>query len=133
MKLPKQFYYKRNRLQQLNGFYHTVQTGSISKAAKKMNLTQSTITLQIQSLERDLGVELFKRDKKRIKITKEGRMLYICSTPYIQGIDDLFKSFLRNAESEKLSTINLAANHVSISYILPKYSKKFKYLMNLCY
>ena len=126
MQLPKQFYYKHNRLQQLKGFYHTVQTGSISKAAAKIGLTQSAITLQIQSLERDLNTKLFERDKKKIKITEEGKMLYMCSTPYIQGIDDLFKSFVNSEKRNKITSINLAANHVSISYILPKYIRKFK-------
>jgi DNA-binding transcriptional LysR family regulator len=126
MKLPKQFYYKTNRLQQLKGFYYTVQTGSISKAAEKMSLTQSAVTLQIQSLERDLGIELFKRNKKRISVTKEGEMLYSDAVPYIQGIDNLFEKFLNYKKQQKSNTIRLAANHVSISYILPKYIKKFK-------
>ncbi len=126
MQLPKQFYYKHNRLQQLKGFYYTVQSQSISKAALKIGLSQSAITLQIQSLERDLNVKLFDRDKKRIKITEEGKLLYMCSAPYIQGIEDLFKTFINHAEAKKSNTINLAANHVSISYILPKYIEKFK-------
>lgn len=126
MQLPKQFYYKHNRLQQLKGFYYAVQTGSISKAAAKIGLTQSAITLQIQSLERDLKTKLFERNKKKIKITEAGKTLYMCSSPYIQGIDDLFKTFINFAEREQSNTINLAANHVSISYILPKYIKKFK-------
>jgi DNA-binding transcriptional LysR family regulator len=130
MQLPKQFYYKHNRLQQLKGFYHAVQTGSISKAAAKIGLTQSAITLQIQSLERDLNTKLFERNKKKIKITEEGKMLYMCSIPYIQGIDDLFKSFIDHAERRKSNTIDLAANHVSISYILPKYIEKFKTIHN---
>ncbi len=126
MELPKQFYYKHNRLQQLKGFYYAVQTGSVSKAAKKIGLTQSAITLQIQSLERDLKTKLFERDKKRIKITESGKMLYMCSAPYVQGIDDLFKSFMNVAERARSSTITLAANHVSISYILPKYLEAFR-------
>lgn len=126
MQLPKQFYYKHNRLQQLKGFYYTVQSGSISKAAAKNGLSQSAITLQIQSLERDLNIKLFERDKKRIKITEAGKLLYMCSAPYVQGIEDLFESFINHAERKKSNTINLAANHVSISYILPKYIEKFK-------
>ena len=72
----KQFYYKRNRIQQLKGFYYTVQTKSISKAAKKMGLTQAAVTLQIQSLERDLGVQLFIREKQKITLTAAAKTLY---------------------------------------------------------
>ena len=122
----KQFYYKRNRIQQLRGFYYAVQTGSISKSAKKMGLSQAAVTLQIQSLERDLGIKVFKREGQKIILTKEGQVLYRQAIYYIHGIDDLFESFIKFTSDQKKNTINLAANHVSISYILPKYIKKFK-------
>jgi len=122
----KQFYYKQNRLQQLKGFYHTVLTGSMSKSSKKMGLTQAAVSIQIQSLERDLGVKLFYRDKKKIILTEAGKILYSQSAHYIQGMADLFESFSRHVNNKKLNTINIAANHVGISYILPKYLKKFK-------
>jgi LysR family cys regulon transcriptional activator len=122
----KQFYYKKNRIQQLKGFYYTVQTKSFSKAAKKMSLSQAAVTLQVQSLERDLGVQLFIRDKQTIKVTEAGRILYSQASHYIHGIDDLFESFIKFTSDKKLNTIDLASNHVGISYILPKFIKKFK-------
>ncbi|NBV07122.1 MAG: LysR family transcriptional regulator [Proteobacteria bacterium] len=121
-----QFYYKRNRIQQLKGFYNVVQAGSISGAAKKIGLTQAAVTLQIQSLERDIGVKLFKRDAQKIKLTEEGKNLYLQSTYYIQGIDDLFESFIKFTSGKKQNIIDIASNHAGISYILPKYIKKFK-------
>lgn len=124
----KQFYYKRNRIQQLKGFYYTAQTGSVSKAAKKMNLTQAAITIQIQSLERDLGVKLFKRDGQKIRLTEEGKNLYAQAIHYIQGIDDLFEGFIKLNNNRLSNIIDIASNHVGISYILPKYIKKFKTL-----
>lgn len=122
----KQFYYKRNRIQQLKGFYHAVQTGSISDAAKKMGLTQAAVTLQIQSLERDIGVKVFKRDGQKIKLTDEGKTLYSQSTYYVQGLDDLFEGFIKFTQDKKLNIVDIATNHACISYILPKYIKKFK-------
>ena len=126
MKLPKQFYYKRNRIQQLKGFYHAVQTGSISGAAKKMGLTQAAVTLQIQSLERDVGVKVFNREGQKIKLTNDGKTLYLQAAYFIQGIDDLFEGFVKFTEDKKLNSIDIASNHAGISYILPKYIKRFK-------
>ncbi len=123
--LLKQFYYKRNRIQQLKGFYYTVQNRSISKAAKKMGLTQSAVTLQIQSLERDLGVKLFIRDKQKITLTPEAKTLYAQSAHYICGLDELFESFIKNVRGKNSNIIDIASNHAGISYILPKYIKKF--------
>ncbi len=62
-----QFYYKNNRLQQIRGFCNTVTYGSLAKAAKILNLTQSSISLQIKTLERDLNTSLIKRNKKNTK------------------------------------------------------------------
>jgi DNA-binding transcriptional LysR family regulator len=121
----KQFYYKRNRIQQLKGFYYAVQNRSISKAAKKMGLTQSAVTLQIQSLERDLGVKLFIRDKQKIILTPEARTLYAQSAHYICGLDELFESFIKNVRGKNSNIIDIASNHAGISYILPKYIKEF--------
>lgn len=124
----KQFYYKRNRMQQLKGFFQAAQSGSISKAAKKMGLTQSAVTLQIQSLERDLGIKVFLRDGQKIKLTEDGRVLYTQAIYYLQGLDDIFEGFIKFSSDKKLNTINFASNHACISYILPKYIKSFKNL-----
>lgn len=125
--LSKQFYYKRNRLQQIKGFCYTVQTGSMVKSAEKMRLTPSTITLQIQSLERDLGIKLFERDLKKIKLTPEGQMFYNYSISYVQGIENLFENFAKNAKNHKSNIISIGGN-VSICYILPKFIQQFEAL-----
>lgn len=126
MNLPKQFYYKRNRFQQLRGFCYTIQTGSMSKAAQKIGLSQSAITLQIQSLERDLGVKLFNRKNTKVEATEDGKKLYSYCISYIYQTDNLFENFLESLEEAKSQIVNIASNHVGISYILPKYIKKFK-------
>ena len=46
---------------------------SFSKAAKKLGYSQSNISFQIQQLEKELGVQLFDRSGKRIKITEPGQ------------------------------------------------------------
>lgn len=125
-KLPAQFHYKNNRFQQLRGFCYTVQTGSMSKAAKKMRLSQGAVSLQIQSLERDLGVQLFTRGQNKATLTKEGKMFYVHAVPHIYGADEMFEDFISNLKNEKSKTISIAANNVSICHILPKYIKKFE-------
>lgn len=124
--MTKEFHYKNNRFQQLKGFYYTVQTGSMSQAAKKMKLSQAAISLQIQSLERDLGVRLLIREKNKISLTKEGRMFYTHAAPYLYCTQGLFEDFIASLKKAKSTTINIAANNVSICYILPKYIKKFE-------
>ena len=54
MASPTPVYYKQNRLKQLRAFCHAAQTGSISEAAERIFLSQPTVSLQIQALEREI-------------------------------------------------------------------------------
>ena len=60
-------------LQYLKAFYVAVQLNSISKAAKHLHLTQPGLSMQIQSLEKDLGVTLFIRSNKGVELTEAGK------------------------------------------------------------
>ncbi|MBD3563135.1 LysR family transcriptional regulator, partial [Planktothrix sp. FACHB-1355] len=47
------------RVEQLQAFLAIAETGSFQQAARKCGVTQSTISRQIQSLETDLGLQMF--------------------------------------------------------------------------
>lgn len=47
-----------------------------TRAARKLNLTQSSLTRQIQQLESHLGVALFIRDKKHVELTSAGQIFH---------------------------------------------------------
>src|SRR5207244_12443330 len=51
--------YKQNRFQQLRGFCCADSSGSSSKAAQRMSLSQPAVSQQIQGLENELAVTLF--------------------------------------------------------------------------
>ncbi|MDG1482807.1 MAG: LysR family transcriptional regulator [Myxococcota bacterium] len=54
-------------------FWVTAREGSLTRASKKLLLAPSTISTQVRSLERDLGVDLFHRRGKRLVLTERGR------------------------------------------------------------
>lgn len=62
-------------LRQLETFYWAVKLGSFIAAAGRLNSTQSTVSMRIQELERDLGVELFDRSLRTARVTPKGRDL----------------------------------------------------------
>ncbi len=123
-KLP-QFYYKQNRLKQLKAFCAAAKCGSISLAAEKLFLSQPTVTLQIQALEREMDVSLFERRGPKITLTPEGIVLNQIAQPLVDGIEGLEESF--HAHFGKLETgeLNIAAGESTTLYILPKYIKRF--------
>ena len=123
--LLSRHYYKQNRLQQLRGFCYAVQTGSISKAAERMHLSQPSVSLQIQALEKELAVTLFERRGPHIRLTPEGQTLYALALPLVEGFDNLPETFnVRRGDLES-GEINIAAGESTILYLLPEMLQKF--------
>ena len=54
---------RKNKLDwnQLKAFLETAETGSLSAAARKLGLTQPTLSRQVAAIEKQLGVTLFER------------------------------------------------------------------------
>ncbi|MBA2939778.1 LysR family transcriptional regulator [Paenibacillus sp. CGMCC 1.16610] len=63
-------------LRALTTFEAILRLGSFQKAAEELQFAPSTVTLQIQRLEADLGVSLFVRDGKRMVASEAGQWLY---------------------------------------------------------
>ncbi|MFQ6023434.1 MAG: LysR family transcriptional regulator [Acidiferrobacterales bacterium] len=118
-------YYKQNRLKQLRAFCYAAQTGSISKAAERLFLSQPSVSLQIQALERELGIALFERRGPNIKLTPEGDMLYELALPLVQGMDSLPETFAAQRGKLETGALNIAAGESTILYILPEPMRRF--------
>ena len=63
-------------LKQLEAFVKVTESGSFSKAAKLLFLTQPTVSAHISSLEKELDSRLFVRNTKEVKLSEEGKQLY---------------------------------------------------------
>jgi DNA-binding transcriptional LysR family regulator len=62
-------------LDPLKGFESAARHLSFTRAAAELFLTQSAISRQIQTLEEQLGVKLFRREARRLSLTPEGEVL----------------------------------------------------------
>jgi DNA-binding transcriptional LysR family regulator len=62
-------------LNQLRVFEAVARTGSFSRAAEALSVTQPAVTLQIRQLERDCGVQLFERIRRRPRLTEAAARL----------------------------------------------------------
>ena len=91
--------YKQNRFQQLRGFCYAASSGSISKAARQMHLSQPAVSQQIQSLEDELAVSLFMRRGSSIQLTYDGAAAPGDGTPLIEELENLDEQF-RQRRSE---------------------------------
>lgn len=117
--------YKQNRLQQLRGFVYAAQEGSITKAAERLFLTQPSVSLQIQALERELDAQLFDRNGPNISLTADGQTLFDLALPLVEGFRTLEEDFAARRESVERGTLRIAAGGSTIQYVLPEYVEKF--------
>lgn len=119
------FYYKQNRLKQLRAFCYAAQLKSMSRAAEQMFLSQPSISLLIQSLEKDLEQKLFLRKGPRIELTAEGTTLFEMSLPLVEGLETLPESFEEKCKHSVVGSLNIAAVEAIILYTLPDIIKRY--------
>jgi len=118
-------YYKQNRIKQLRAFCHVSRVGSISEAAEQLFLSQPTVTLQIQALERELDIVLFERRGPKILLTPEGKLLYELSNSLVDGVDKLHETFAAKLGRLESGNLDIAAGESTILYILPEFVAQF--------
>src|SRR6266550_3406639 len=119
------FRYKQNRLQQLKGFCAVVEAHSVSEAADRLSLSQPTVSLQVQSLERDLRTTLFERRGPKIELTHEGELLYELARPLVEGLTALDQNFEDRRNNVEQGRLAIAAGESTIHYVLPRAVQRF--------
>jgi DNA-binding transcriptional LysR family regulator len=119
------FRYKQNRLQQLRGFCAVVELNSVSKAAARMNLTQPTVSLQVQALERELRATLFERRGPKLALTPEGEVLFELARPLVEGLSGLDRDFEARRNKVERGHLSIAAGESTIQYVLPSTVQRF--------
>jgi len=120
-----QIHYKQNRLKQLRAFCQAAQFGSISEAADRLYLSQPTVSLQIQALERELETVLFERRGPKIRLTPEGDTLYKLAQPLVEGMDKLQETFAAACGKLESGELDIAAGESTILYLLPEPMRLF--------
>ena len=106
-------------------FCQVLEAGSFTRAAEKLNYSQSAISQGIKALERELGTALLSRGKDGIRLTADGRQLL----PYIQSVCQAERA-LRQKRGEMLGlehAVVTIGTFTSISRnILPPLMQAFK-------
>ncbi|WCJ58840.1 LysR family transcriptional regulator [Fontisphaera persica] len=112
------------QIESLKVFCDLAETESFTKAAQINNVTQSAVSQQISSLERQFNSLLIERSKKKFRLTREGEVLYEYSKQIIQTYDSLY-SKLQEIKDIISGTIRVATIYSIGLHDLPPYLKKF--------
>ena len=105
-------------------FCDLTETESFTKAAQINHVTQSAVSQQISSLERQFRSLLIERSKKKFRLTREGQVLYEYSKQIIQTYDALH-SRLQEIKDIISGTIRVATIYSIGLHDLPPYIKRF--------
>lgn len=105
-------------LSKLQTFITLSECLNFTVAAEKLFCSQPSVSMQIQSLERDLGFQLFDRIGKKLYLTKQGEHF----KPYAEQIINLFhssKEHIKQLDDLAFGTLSFGASNFVGIYLLP--------------
>lgn len=105
-------------------FYAIVEEGNISNAAKRLTMAQPPLSKQMKQLEEELGVRLFERGSRRIRLTAAGQM-FKERVEQILGMVDGTMRDMAEFHSGRGGTLTLGTVTTSGVTLLPDLIRKF--------
>jgi len=110
--------FKNITIQQLEALIHLVSERSFSRAARRMFLTQPSLTKHIKNLEDAVGFKVINRHNTGVTLTLQGRLLYEYAQK-IMGLREGVKEKILKSMEKESGTIDLIASTIPANYILP--------------
>jgi len=100
-------------------FLAAAETGNFSEAGRRLQMSQPAISMQIRSLENRLGVELFHRAGRHIKLSEVGHTLVPMARDLVNHSIRIQES-IDSLQGEVVGILKLACSTTAGKYILPK-------------
>ena len=97
----------------LKCFEAAARLGSVTQAARELHVTHSAVSQQIGNLEQTMGVALFVREARGLRLTEEGRLYALEIRAALQGIANATRQAQGRGDDNELVITTLAsfANH----------------------
>lgn len=112
-------------LRRLKYFLDLSRTGNYSETAERMYTTQGNISKQIATLEKELGVLLVDRSRRKIRLTEAGEVLL----PYAEQLirtEEKMQDALHRLQSEKEATLHIGTLPSFVQYGVPELLTAFQ-------
>lgn len=108
--------------------YQVYEEGSFSKAAEKLYITQPALSIAIQKEEASIGMPLFDRTQRPLRLTPMGK-IYIHTIKKAQYLDRELSEQINDIRNLNAGNIRIGGTHYLNAYILPEvlagFSKKY--------
>ncbi len=92
----------------LRYFLAIAQAGTLTKAAERMNISPSAVSVQLSALEAQLGHDLFERRGRGLVLTEAGRLVLERAEAIFEAGDELVSS-VKGLDSAKRTTVRIGA------------------------
>jgi DNA-binding transcriptional LysR family regulator len=109
----------------LETFLAVVELGSFSEAAKRMHVSQPSVTSRVQKLESVLKTKLVERTTRKVMATPDGEMLAARARLALQGLRELMRDFQTRAAASRLRTV-IATTPMLAAVVLPPLIQSFR-------
>ena len=111
---------------QMRYFYEVCRWRNISKAAANLHISQPTISIAIRDLEKETGLNLFRREGKSLIITEDGQILWNKITPILANLVQL---------DQEIKNMSNSKNHIRLGipvqigvWLMPAVFREFREL-----
>ena len=112
-------------LRQLRAFVAVADTGSFTLAAERLFITQSALSGLIKELESTLGLRLFDRSTRRLRLSDTGRELYPQIEKILHDLDGVV-SEVGNLKDLQRGTVRVAVPQLLACTLLPELMAGFR-------
>ena len=111
-------------IKDMRAFYAIVEEGNISHAAQRLDIAQPALSRQMKRLETSLGVQLFERGSRRIRLTDAGKVMY-ARVEHILGIVDGAVREITEMGSGVVGAVRLGTITTSGAMLVPELLSEF--------
>ena len=112
-------------LDQLRTLHEVVEQGSFSAAARRLNLTQPAVSLQIRELERRFGVKLIERMGKKAYVTAPGQELLEAAQRIFRECEHA-EAQMRRFREGWVGRVRIGTTNTAMTYALPPILRKLR-------
>jgi DNA-binding transcriptional LysR family regulator len=106
------------RLRYLQALRAVMETGTVTEAAARLQLTQPQISRLIGNLEDELGFQVFSRHKRRLVPTREGQQFYREATRILTGFDEI-SNIIRDIRRKDEPRVRIVAQSFLATTLMP--------------
>ncbi|WP_457333754.1 LysR substrate-binding domain-containing protein [Rhizobacter sp. P5_C2] len=115
-------------MRQLRYFAAVAQTGHMTRAAELLGIQQPPLSQQIHTLERELGMSLFRRHPRGMALTDAGRQFQVEAARLLQGMEAMSQRMARVAQGQEGSLAIGFTSSAAAHRFMPEVLRAFRRL-----